>query len=173
MIRLANGDYEIKFLDGSVRVFDTLRGADLRGADLKGVDLRRASLFGADLRGADLRWANLRGADLFEADLRRADLREANLIWADLRGADLSSADLRWADLSRADLKGVKGIMAFQYERHVAVAYMNNTRIRIGCEDRGTGCWVDNFEDIGKDQGYNDLEIGAYGTFIATVRGMM
>jgi hypothetical protein len=85
-------NYKIHFKDGTVKEFETLRGADLSGADL---------------RGADLSGANLSGADL-----RRADLRRANLRCADLRYADLSGADLSSADLSNADLSGAKELLS-------------------------------------------------------------
>ena len=56
--------YKIKFLDGSEKECETLRGANLRVANLRGADLERANLRGADLRGADLEGADLEGADL-------------------------------------------------------------------------------------------------------------
>ena len=49
----------VKFLDGTEKLVNDLRGADLRGADLRGADLR-----GANLRRANLEGAYLRGADL-------------------------------------------------------------------------------------------------------------
>ena len=36
--------YEIKFLDGSVKSFDSLRGANLQGTDLQGANLQGANL---------------------------------------------------------------------------------------------------------------------------------
>jgi hypothetical protein len=116
---------EIKYLDGSVKTFDSLVGADLYGANLRSANLYGANLSSAnlscanlssanlscaDLRSANLSCANLssadlRGADLRGADLRSADLRSANLSCADLRSANLSSANLRSANLSSANLR--------------------------------------------------------------------
>ena len=91
--------HKIKFLDGSVKEFETLIASDLRYADLRNADLEAA-----DLRAADLRYADLRNADLRFADLRHTDLRAVNLRAADLRNADLEAADVEHANLSRADL---------------------------------------------------------------------
>ncbi len=104
---------KVKFLDGKVKEFETLAGADLRCANLHGADLRCANLHGADLRGAYMTWANLRmadltGANLRYANLRYADLRCANLSGAELRGAALSGANLDGAVLSGAGLDGAK-----------------------------------------------------------------
>ncbi len=103
--------FTIKFLDGTEKTFETLKGAHLERADLKGAYLKGADLSGADLSGADLRGAYLRGAYLERAYLRganleRADLRGAYLYSAYLKGADLRGADLRGADLYGSDLRG-------------------------------------------------------------------
>ena len=52
----------VKFLDGTEKEFDTLRGANLQRADLWGADLWGANLQGANLQRADLREADLWGA---------------------------------------------------------------------------------------------------------------
>ena len=65
---------KIKFLDGSEREFETLRGADLRDANLRDAGLTRANLRDADLTGANLAFANLRDTNLTRANLRGADL---------------------------------------------------------------------------------------------------
>ena len=122
----------------------------------------------ADLRWANLRWANLRGADLREADLREADLHRADLRWADLRWADLRWADLRWAnfrwvDLRWADLRGAD-LLTFQYQRDQA--YCTGERLIIGCLDKPLAEWASDFEAIGKQHNYTDLQIKMYGKFI-------
>ena len=66
--------HKIKFLDGTEKEFQNLRGADLRGADLWS-----ANLWGADLRGANLEGANLTGASLWGANLWGANLSGADL----------------------------------------------------------------------------------------------
>ena len=43
--------YKIKFKDGSVKEFKSLKGADLRYADLRGADLRGTNLKGTILEG--------------------------------------------------------------------------------------------------------------------------
>ena len=54
MKRRDNGNYKITYLDGSVRVLDTLVKADLRSANLRCADLHDADLSGANLHGANL-----------------------------------------------------------------------------------------------------------------------
>ena len=100
----------IKFLNGTEKDFESLRGADLSGAnlrraDLRGADLRYADLRLANLHGADLSLANLSGANLSGANLRGTELGGANLLSANLLGANLSGANLRRADLRGADLR--------------------------------------------------------------------
>ena len=155
--------------------YANLRGTDLSGADLSGADLRYANLRGADLRyanlrGADLRYANLRGADLRGADLRGADLRGANLYGANLRGVNLYGANLRGADLyganlEGADLYGAKGILSFTGEKHLLVYFKTNNEyyFKIGCKTLTAKNWIDNFEDIGKEEGYSEETIRLYG----------
>ena len=77
--------YIVKFKDGSVKEFETLRGADLQNA----------YFWRADLRGEDLRGADLRGADLRNAKLTGSDLKGANLLGADLRGVDLQGISFK------------------------------------------------------------------------------
>ena len=101
--------------------------------------------------------------DLRSADLRSADLRYADLIFADLRSADLRSADLRYADLFFADLRAAD-LLTFQYQQHQA--YCTGERLIIGCEDHSLAEWAANYEQIGKDAGYTDLQIAIYGKFI-------
>ena len=148
----------IKFLDGTTKEFESLRGANLSGAYLKCADLRSADLRGADLSGADLRDANLIGANLEGVDLRGANLRGANLRGVDLRGAYLIDANLIGAYLYNTD------IITFQFGKHLAIYFEGN--LQIGCEYHSLEHWVNNFEQIGKDSYYNDKEIKQYGNFI-------
>ena len=98
-------------------------------------------------------------ADLRSADLRSADLRSANLSYANLRSANLRYADLSSANLSSANL------LTFQYQQHQA--YCTGERLIIGCFDKPLAEWVSDFENIGKDNGYTDMQIEMYGVFIS------
>ena len=180
--------YIIHFLDGSVKDFDclfganlkganlrraNLKGADLRkanleradliGANLKKTDLRRANLIGANLEGADLRRANLEGAALRRANLERADLIEANLEEADLIEANLEEADLIGANLIRADLYGTS-IVSFQCGKHFA--FYHEGYLKIGCEGNSLDYWIDNVDIIGNNNNYTETEINKYKLFI-------
>jgi len=128
--------YKIKFLNGDVREFETLRGADLSGADLS---------------GADLSGAYLRSADLSEADLSGANLRGANLSWADLRSANLRGADLRGARLWDCVGNG-KEVKSFQGLRY-ALAWTKDV-LYIGCEGHSLDKW----------KSFTDEEIAAMDT---------
>jgi uncharacterized protein YjbI with pentapeptide repeats len=143
-----------------------LRWANLSEANLSEANLSEANLSEADLSWADLRGANLRGSNLSEANLSWADLRWANLSEADLSEANLSEADLSWADLRgsnlrEADLSGAQGaFVTGYYGKHHAVAA--GGYIFIGCERHTYQEWLDNGEQIGKDNEYTDAEIEDY-----------
>ena len=139
--------YKIKFLDGAVKEFDSLVGADLEGADLKRADLR-----GADLRGADLEGANL---------------REANL-----RGADLRGADLEGADLEGADLRHCNNITGFYLGKHFGYMVVDSQYVRIGCISDTLDYWLQNYERIGKDNRYKKTEIKMYGIQLKALKEM-
>jgi len=155
--------YTIKFKEGTEKVFDSLRSANLRGANLSGTDLSDA-----DLRGADLRRADLRGVDLIGADLRSADLNYADLRSADLSDANLRGADLRRADLSDADLRSAKGVISFNLDREVLIyhKFEETCYINIGCERHTLEHWLTHYKEIGKKNSYSDDEIEVYGMFI-------
>ena len=151
-----------------------LDGADLSGADLDGADLYRVNLSGANLSDANLSAANLSGANLYSANLFDANLSYANLSYANLSDANLSDANLYGANLSRANLDGanLSGtiykdniIVNFMYQKHTAI-YFGTDEIRIGCRAHPIKHWVDNFEEIGKKENYNDEQIKRYGKFI-------
>ena len=101
-----------------------------------------------------------------ETDGIRADLRWADLSGANLRGANLSGADLRWANLSKANLRGAnlrgaEGDFVIGYfGKHHAIAA--GGYISIGCERHTYQEWLDDGEQIGKDNGYTDDEIADY-----------
>ncbi len=88
------------------------------------------------------------------ADLRDADLSSANLSYANLRYANLRYADLRYADL-----------LIFQFNRHTAY-FTADGNLQIGCRLMTITDWEKQYEDIGKSEGYSDVEIKAYGQFI-------
>jgi len=137
--------------------------ANLSGADLSDADLREAGLCKANLHGADLSDADLSGAYLCKADLSDADLREANLRGANLHGTNLREANLRGANLHGTNLGGAN-LLIFRYQRHQA--YCTGHRLIIGCIDKTLDEWASCFEDIGKENGYTDLQIQMYGQFI-------
>ncbi len=156
--------YKVKFLEGRVEEFESLRGADLEGADLSGADLRRADLRKAVLSGAYLDRANLRAADLRGAYLRRANLRWANLRWADLREANLSEAYLEGADLRGAYLYDCKGVITFQAGKHFGFSYWydNTPWVQLGCEHHSLRYWLINYPHIGETNRYTPVEIDMY-----------
>ncbi len=103
----------------------------------------------------DLRMTDLSGADLSEADLSRADLSEA----------DLSEANLRGADLRRANLSDAIGPFTIgSFGRHMAIAA--GGYISIGCKRLTYDKWLEQYEGIGRRNGYTDEEIADYGAWI-------
>ena len=142
-----------------------LRGADLRDAYLVGADLRDAYLRGAYLVGADLRDAYLVGADLRDANLVGADLRDANLRGAYLVGANLRGADLRDAYLRGANLEDAQGIDKFPLQigghKHWLITTPQGN-LQIGCHSHTFDYWIEYAEDIGKSEGYSDLDVEIY-----------
>ena len=123
----------------------------------------------ADLSSADLSSANLSYANLSYANLSSANLSSANLSGANLSGANLSDANLCGADLSDANLSDTiykdNTIVSFQYQRNTA-SYLGTDEIRIGCHVHDIKYWLDNFEQIGKNNGYSEEQIRRYGKFI-------
>jgi hypothetical protein len=95
-------------------------------------------------------------ADLSHADLRHADLRHANLSHADLRHANLSHAN---------------GILSFVAGQHCAYAF--GSKIMIGCQCHTVEHWLENYEQIGQENGYSPQQITAYGGFIKLVKEML
>jgi hypothetical protein len=94
--------------------------------------------------------------------LRGAYLRGADLYGADLRGADLYGADLRGANLYGANLcekyLQIKGSKAW------LVGF--GDKIQIDCEDHTVIEWQQEYEAIGKKNGYTDDEIKEYKSYI-------
>ena len=102
---------------------------------------------------------NNRGADLRRADLRGADLRETNLWKANLWGANLRESDLRGAGHSiKLPIINITG------SRHSV--HLINDKIKIGCEIYSVEYWLNNYEQIGKDNGYSKKEIKEYKKYI-------
>lgn len=124
--------YKIKYLDGTEKEFETLRGADLY----------RANLYRADLYGADLRGANLYGADLYEADLRGA-----NLYGADLYGADLTYCE---------------GIVGFYLGKHFGFYHVSSNYLKIGCVGKTLEEWIEEVDEVGRKNNYSEAEIKRY-----------
>jgi len=134
--------YKVKFLNGTTRKFKTLKGADLEEA-------------------------NLRGADLSDADLRNANLKGANLRRANLRGAQLTGANLKGAGLKDADLFNTS-ILSFQLGKHFA--FYHEGYLKIGCQGHSLEYWVENVNEIGKDNNYSESEIRRYTIFINSLK---
>lgn len=126
---LANYEWAVTDLHGTLfrktnLTGAVLYGADMYGADLKYADLSSANLTGADLSNADLSYtelvsthmaltdlthANLQNAIMSATVLNRSDLSGADLSGAALLGADLFNANLTNANLTDADLTGATG----------------------------------------------------------------
>jgi uncharacterized protein YjbI with pentapeptide repeats len=152
---------ELESLLEKHRVFIYSNGLEGEKADLSG-----ANLSGADLGGADLSGANLGGAYLWKVNLSGADLSEADLSGADLSEADLWKVNLSGANLSGANLNHTKGIVTFICENYMAIAYNEYKRIKIGCKNYETKYWLENFEVIGAEEKFNEMQILSYGVFI-------
>lgn len=149
-------------------------GANLSGANLSETNLSKANLFNADLSGANLSRADLSGANLSMANLSQADLSVASLSGASLSRANLSGANLSWADLSRANLSRANlsranlfraNLLIFQFNKHFAY-YTYNDSIKIGCHYASIKEWLRDYKEVGKSEGYTDLQIKLYGQFI-------
>ena len=160
----------ISFEDADLSNLDlryaNLRWADLIGANLRGADLTDANLRGVNLSGADLNGADLSGAGLTDANLIGADLSGADLSEADLSGADLSGADLRYADLRGADLRGAIGPFIYSDSLPCHSATATADQIFIGCVRGDHEDWLENYEEIGRDNDYEDEQIEIYGEWI-------
>jgi len=63
-----------------------------------------------------------------------------------------------------AYLESASGILSFTFEQHLA--YSHKDFIKIGCKEMSIDSWLNEFEAIGKSEGYSDKQIRAYGTFI-------
>jgi len=144
--------HEIKFLDGSIKHFSTLKGGDLSGANLRGANLRGANLSGAYLKGADLR----------DSDLSCAYLRGAYLNGTDLRGANLRGADLSGANLYNTS------IIIFQLGKHFA--FYHEGYLRIGCQGHLLSYWINHVDRIGELNSYSPKEISKYIVFINSLK---
>lgn len=155
--------YIVRFLDGTEREFETLRGADLYKVDLKEADLREACLIGANLEKADLREAYLREADLERADLIGANLRGADLKGAYLSGANLYKANLKEADLRRANLENTS-VISGTLGKHFY--FYHEGYLKIGCKGYDLEYWLNNYKSIGKQAEYSKRETHDYGCLI-------
>jgi len=138
--------------------------ADLSYADLSHADLSCANLSSANLSYADLSPANLSSANLSSADLSCANLSYADLGCANLSCANLSYADLSYANLSYADLSSAN-LIVFQFQMSWAYYTFDGT-LKIGCQVMPITEWVLGYEEIGKKEGYSEMQIKMYGNFI-------
>ena len=70
--------------------------------------------------------------------------------------------------LEGVSLEGVKGIITFQIEAHLAIYYKHGEsyRIMIGCQDHTLDHWLENYSNIGKLSNYTKDQIEVYGAFI-------
>ncbi|MBK8200283.1 MAG: pentapeptide repeat-containing protein [Acidobacteria bacterium] len=163
-----------------------LYGANLEGANLEGANLEGANLYGAkprplgaNLYGANLYGANLVRANLYGANLYGANLYGANLVRANLEGANLEGANLVRANLYGANLEGAKTSDTTKIDRvaitlvgsrHVITAYSD--RVRIGCQERSYGNWLEVYKSVGKMEGYTAEQIEEYGGLILRAQAM-
>lgn len=85
--------------------------------------------------------------------------QRANLTNANLTRANLTRADLRYANLTNA------GIPNFQLSKHRIIVSTKN-QIQIGCKIHSPEFWLKNYKEIGKNEGYSEVEIEAYGVLI-------
>ena len=121
---------------------------DLHNKWLKDIDGGKcADLEGANLRGADLRGTDLRGANLLDANLLDANLRDANLV-----GANIKRANYVKIIGSRHELQHCKGIVFIGYIKHTIDE------------------WLDQYEQIGKDNNYTEKEIKEYGIYLKMIK---
>lgn len=109
-------------------------------------------------------------ADLSRANLIEADLSGAYLRGADLREANLSGADLRGAYLSGADLSHVTDIISFTLGKHFGFYHISKDYLKIGCEGMSLDEWASQYEQIGKSEGYSDVQIKLYGKQIKLIQ---
>jgi len=100
------------------------------------------------------------------ADLSYSNLSYSDLSYSDLRGSDLSGSNLSGSNLSGSNLR-YSDLVIFQFQQHQAFYTLDGT-LRIGCLVMPITEWVLGYEEIGKAQGYSDLQIIAYGEFIET-----
>ena len=163
--------------------------ANLSMANLSGADLSRADLSGANLSGANLSRANLSGADLSVANLSRANMSVADLYGANLSGANMYGADLSGACLSRANMYGadlygaclnLTKISDTEYlvktlfingSRH-SVSWYGCDKIQIGCHRKEISWWLENYNEVGKNECYTPDQIAEYKTYIDMCKQM-
>ena len=108
--------------------------------------------------------ADLSNADLRGADLSRVNLREADLRWADLSGATLINATIQ-------DILVSSPIYTSALGRHTIIITADT--IFIGCEQGDWDYWNTCIEEIGKVNGYTDLEIKRYKLTIKALQKMI
>jgi len=173
-----------------------LQEANLQGANLEGAILRETILQGANLREAKLQGANLweaklQGANLWEAKLYKANLRDANLFKANLQGANLYKTNLQGANLGEAYLQGANlceanlqganlqhtEVLNFTLGIHFGFAhfgkqYKDGSYVKIGCHGGSLEHWLENYEIIGKDNGYTKQQIKIYGLQLKVLNKM-
>jgi hypothetical protein len=121
---------------------------------------------------ANLEGANLKGANLICANLQGANLRFANLEGASLIAANLQGANLKGANLQGADLYCIKNKFIFTFQIGKHFAYYCDGFIKIGCKCLPINEWIANAVQIGKENGYSEIEIGNYLEIINTIKRM-
>ena len=98
---------------------------------------------------------------------KRADLRGSDLSGSNLRGSNLSGSDLNNTKLNNTIFTRNDQVQFFSYNMFIANHY--NGVITIGCLTHSVDHWIKNYKEIGKKNGFTDLEIEMYGLFILIV----
>ncbi len=151
-----------------------LSEANLSGAYLSGAKLSGANLSGDNLSRANLSMANLSGAYLSGADLSRANLSGANLSGADLSRANLSGANLSGADLNLTKISDTEYLVKtlFINGSRNSVSWYGCNQIQIGCHKKEISWWLENYNEVGKREGYTPDQIKEYKTYIDMCKQM-
>ena len=87
-----------------------------------------------------------------------------------MSGANLSSADLRGTNLSNTCTFTFTLGAHFGFA-HFGEQYEDGSYVKIGCEGHSLEHWLENYEEIGKSNGYTDKQIKDYGDFLKYLSG--
>jgi hypothetical protein len=84
----------------------------------------------------------------------------------------IAADTLRQADLRRTDLSGAKQrVIRIQGSRHEINAIDGN--VRVGCIQHSISEWLEQFEEIGKEQKYSEAQIAEYGAHLRHIAELL